>query len=56
MKLTTLNVVSLVASISLLIGSDVHHFVFTVLNKELVDDIMVLVTCALCNLKNRLLK
>ena len=31
MKLTTLNVVSPVASISLLIGSDVHHFVFTVL-------------------------
>ena len=30
MKLTTLNVVSPVASISLLIGSDVHHFVFTV--------------------------
>ena len=29
-KLTTLNVVSPVASISLLIGSDVHHFVFTV--------------------------
>ena len=30
MKLTTQNVVSPVASISLLIGSDVHHFVFTV--------------------------
>ena len=30
LKLTTLNVVSPVASISLLIGSDVHHFVFTV--------------------------
>ena len=30
MKLTTLNVVSPVASKSLLIGSDVHHFVFTV--------------------------
>ena len=29
-KLTTLYVVSPVASISLLIGSDVHHFVFTV--------------------------
>ena len=29
-KLTTLNVVSPVASISLLIGSDAHHFVFTV--------------------------
>ena len=29
-KLTTLNVVRPVASMSLLIGSDVHHFVFTV--------------------------
>ena len=29
-KLTTLNMVSPVASISLLIGSDVHNFIFTV--------------------------
>ena len=30
MKLTALNEVIVVASISLPIGSDVHHFVFTV--------------------------
>ena len=30
MKPTTINLVSPVASISLQIGSDVHHFVFTV--------------------------
>ena len=29
-KFTTLNVVSPMASISLLIGSDAHHFIFTV--------------------------
>ena len=38
MKLTTLNVVSPVASISLLIGSDVHHFVFTVWGSRLREE------------------
>ena len=46
MKLTTLNVVSPVASISLLIGSDVHHFVFTVHHSD--KDRYVLYMPTLC--------
>ena len=42
-KLTILNVVSPVASISLLIGSDVHHFVFTVYHKMYYTDFIYVV-------------